>query len=606
MNLFAEEEAQNAPKVKLRRYQTEGLAAIRAARDRGIQRGLVVYPTGTGKTTIFSELTRGEIKSDPGATVVILAHRAELLDQAAARVRLQCPGVGVSIQSGESKAKRGDSVVVASVQSVGRPGSNLLDWLCPSLVIVDEAHHAAADTYQNFFRRMGCYDEGGPFLLGVTATDHRMDNLALHGSDKAIFQEVLYRYPLIQAIREGYLTDVKGMRVGVNLNLEGVKTTGGDFNAKQLEERVNTEPINEAAFKAWSEAAADRRTIIFCTGVSHAKNMAEVFTDNGIKASYVHGEMSPAVREKTIEDFRAGRLQVLANCEILTEGFDAPEIGCVLLLRPTQSWSLFCQMVGRGLRPLPGCADGVDDDMLRAARIAGSAKPDCIVIDVVDNTGAHTLTGAPDSKDIPSLQRMAGMPSTLDMEGNSLLAAADIWEQYDDETKAGAFRRRTSFSGLSTVLTQVDLLAELDVPEEAKRESRLQWMKVGDLEYSVNCGPGGGATRRDAHMVGDMLGGWKLILHKSFGGGETSPPEVHELPTDLKEAFHEADRILRGRFPGSEGFAAADARWREGAVTDQQRLLLEKLGLEPDIIARIPTRGAASLMITRLQKRGQN
>lgn len=602
MSLFSGFE-DSPSEIRLRRYQSECLSAIQAAMDRGIQRALVVLPTGTGKTTVFSELTR-LVTQSPQSSVVILAHRAELLDQAAARIRRQCPLLSVSVQSGTSKARVGDQVVVASVQSVGRGGSGLLDWMRPAVVIVDEAHHAAASTYQNFARRMGCYEEGGPFYLGVTATDNRLDGLALSGSESAIFQETVYRYTLLQSIREGYLVDVKGYRVGVDLNLDDVRVKGGDYDAGQLERKLNTEPVTEAAYKAWEESAKGRQTVVFCTGVSHAENVAQVFEDHGVRAAHVYGDMSPAARKTAIEDFRAGRTQVIANCEILTEGFDSPEIGCVLLLRPTQSWSLFVQMVGRGLRPLAGCADGTSDDMLRAAKVAGSAKPDCVVIDVVDNCQSHHLTDPGKRGELPSLQRLADMPSSLDMEGMSLADAAEQWDQLPEEAREMARRRKTSFSGLSAKLTQVDLLAELDVPEEASEtNATLQWLKVGAREYEVRLFAAYGEDDRRARIVGDDDGRWNLNLTgRVHDGGEWD--RWYTLPSDVSEIFLAAEAKVRATWLGISQ-AKRDARWRTAAVTSAQVAALRALGVDDDVIDRLANTGQAQSLIDRLT-RGQS
>jgi len=591
------------PEIRLRRYQSECLSAIQAAQDRGVRRALIVLPTGTGKTTVFSEATR-LVTENPAATVVILAHRQELLEQAAARIRRQCPGLKVTVQSGSSKAQRGSNVVVASVQSVGRGGSNLLDWMNPTMVIVDEAHHAAASTYQNFARRMGCYEDEGPFYLGVTATDNRLDGLALSGSDTAIFQEKIYQYSILQAIREGYLVDIKGFRVGVNLNLDDVKVKGGDYDAGQLEKKLNTEPVNEAAYKAWEEAAKDRRTIVFCAGVSHAENVAQVFQDKGVPAAHVYGDMSPEARKRTIEDFRTGRIQVITNCEILTEGFDSPEIGCVLLLRPTQSWSLFVQMLGRGLRPLAGCADGVDDDILRAARVAGSAKPNCVVIDVVDNTSSHLLTDKPKGNELPSIQKLADLPSSLDMEGMSLAEAAEQWDELPEEAREIARRRRTSFSGLSASLEQVNLLAELDVPQEADSASaQLQWLKVGPMEYVVNLFYHGGEEDRQARMVGELDGSWRLNLTGRVQGMGMRD-QWFPLPADVTMAFAAAEAKIRATFLGTH-LSKRGAQWRVTGITDAQRKRLITLGVAESVIDQLANSGQAQGLIDRLT-RGNN
>lgn len=282
-------------------------------------------------------------------------------------------------------------VRVASVE-VLEPGSDgTFGGLCPQGLVynleVEDNHnyfvqdgilvHNCAQSYQNAFKRFGCYDDEGTWLLGVTATPHRLDNKRLFGGG-GIFETVVFKYDIVQAIRDGYLVDLRGYRAKADFNLDGVKTVAGDYNQHQLEERVNTEPVNELAFKSWYEKASDRPTIVFCAGVDHAKAMAEIFRSRGFTAEAVWGEMPRDAREAAIAGFQSGKIQILCNRDILTEGFDAWRCSCVLMIRPTQSWSLFTQICGRGLRHLPGLIEGLGTPVERREAIKGSVKPDCV------------------------------------------------------------------------------------------------------------------------------------------------------------------------------------------------------------------------------------
>ncbi|MCC7229077.1 MAG: DEAD/DEAH box helicase family protein, partial [Fimbriimonadaceae bacterium] len=244
--------------VLLRPYQARALAQLLACRDRGLSRVLAVMPTGTGKTTLFSALI-GTHHEESHSPTLVLAHRRELLDQAYRRIGLQNHHLDVSIE-GAGRSLRSDAqVVVGSIQSLGRPNSSRLPDFQPGLIIIDEAHHAAASTYQQAMKRFRCYEDG-VFTVGVTATPHRMDNRQLHGSDQAIFQDVAFSYSLREAIQEGWLADVRGYRVATGIDLSKVRVQHGDYNARQLQDAVNTEERNEAAFMHWSEVARDRRT----------------------------------------------------------------------------------------------------------------------------------------------------------------------------------------------------------------------------------------------------------------------------------------------------------------------------------------------------------
>jgi ATP-dependent helicase IRC3 len=593
-----EDKPSNTGPIILRPYQEKGIQAYLAARDRRVKRMLAVYPTGTGKTSLFAALIGRLAEEDDAFTALVLAHRKELLTQASDRINLQNPSLRVDVESGEFKAHRGASVVVAGVQAIGGPGSEKLDWLAPSLVICDEAHHGAADTYQNVFRRMGCYmpaEEGGAELLGVTATPHRLDNKALHGSEAAIFEEIIFQYSLKDAIREGYLCDLKGYRVGADIGLDNIKTVGGDYNPSQLERVMNTDPLNELAFKSWSEAAPNHRTIVFCAGVDHAERMSEIFREGGIEAASVNGAMNRIARDEIIRRFRSGSIQVLTNVDIATEGFDVPECGCVMMLRPTQSWALFSQMIGRGLRVLPGLIDGVDEADARRAAVKTSEKPFCVVIDVVDNTRGHQLGKTPKDGKIPSLNEMVGLPTMLDLEGHTLGDAAEMFDDLPEVAKAVAMRHPTTFSGLSAKLTAVDMLGELGVPDEAtKADARLHWLKVSEWLYIVSCGFSESETSREARLEGDILGHWSLTLISA------SRNEVHPMPPDLTQAFQVAERVIRGSFFGVMRFADAKASWKHGAVTERQIAALMALGADPVVFEQL-TRGSASALIDRLR-----
>lgn len=580
------------PDVVLRPYQQEAMARILACKDRGMDRVIVVMPTGTGKTTLFSALI-GEFDRSYDKRSLVLAHRRELLDQAAGRIRQQ-NGLVVETESGKQRANAEGRVVVASVQSVGRPGSNRLDGFDAGCLIIDEAHHAAADSYQRVMDRLGCY-EGRCFTVGVTATPHRMDNKALHGHDEAIFQEVAFSYTLREAILDGWLADLRGYRVATDVDLSKVRKVHGDYSSKQLQDAVNTEERNRVAFDNWSNIARERRTIVFCTGVEHAEDVAELFRQNGISAEAVNGAMKPDVREGIMRRFASGCTQVLTNVDIATEGFDIPDASCVLMLRPTQSWALYTQMIGRGLRVLPNTIDGIPDASARRKAVRGSRKPDCIVIDIVDTgTAAPRPKPEKDNEERPSLTAMVGLPPELDLEGRTAVEALEQWERLSPEMRALMFRRPTRYGDLSTTLTAVDLLAELSVPEEMAGFSRLAWMKMGDGQYLLACGSSAHEANRIAQLECDTLGRWRLTLSSS-----RLPPEgVHvECGDELLAAFARADGLVKETWPFIGGLVSASGKWRREPMTDRQRQELLHLGVDHAVVEMVENAGKAWTLI---------
>ncbi|MDR3690844.1 MAG: DEAD/DEAH box helicase [Fimbriimonas sp.] len=587
-----------AAPIVLRDYQQRAKAAVLAAKDRGLHRVMVVMPTGTGKTTLFASLV-DEFERSYRETSLVVAHRLELLHQAANRIVSQAPRLQVGIEGGDLKAPFECHAVVAAVQTLGRPGSKRLDWFQPGLLIMDEGHHAPADTWQNVMRRFGSYD-GTCFTLAVTATDHRMDNKPLHGTEESIFEDVVFRYPLSRAVSDGWLVDLRGYRVATGVDLTGVKTTAGDYNVGQLARAVNTEARNHTAFKHWSEIAHDRRTIVFCVDVQHAKDVAALFREHGVSAESVDGTMPTDKRGAAMSRFSSGRTQVLTNVDVATEGFDIPHISCVLMLRPTQSWGLYTQMAGRGVRVLPGVADGIDLSTARRRAIEGSEKPDCLVIDVVDVSTKFGLNGPPDDDDIKperkpepaSVAGMMGLPADFDLQGHSLFEAAKWIDELTPAKRAQLFRRPMSFENLSTVLSEVDLIKELSIPEEIIGISRLAWMKTGDSEYMLPCGSSGFEKERFAKIETDLLGRLSLTL---LSQQMTYPPMP--LGTDLAKAFDEADRMIRLTFPDCGPIVQANASWREKPPSEKQIDILRKMGVEDDVIALVETMGQARALI---------
>lgn len=580
--LFSRDEiAPKGAEIVLRPYQEACATAVDSAFEGGLQRPGVVMPTGTGKTTLFSEMVRRMYLRDPERfAALVLAHRTELLDQASGRIFSQNPNLLVSIESGSNRAVEGADVVVAGVQSIGREGSARLQWFKPNFMVIDEMHHAPAASYQIVMNRFGSYT-GDCFTLGVTATDHRMDNKPLSGGNRAIFEEIVFRYSIRDAIKDGWLCDLRGFRVKTEIDLSKVKTVAGEYHQGQLADAVNTSGRNDAAYRHWKEIASHRRTIIFCVDVQHAKDVAKLFRDKGIDAEHVDGEMRQDVREAIIHRFRTGRTQVLANVEIATEGFDCPEIACVLLLRPTKSWTLFTQMVGRGLRLNEG-------------------KSDCCVIDVVDNTEAHKIGLSPDGNDKPGVAGLVGLPSSLDLEGHTLTEAIELFEVASESKRGKLFMRECKWDDLATGLHEVDLLEELETPESILKVSNLAWMRIGDGVFYINCGNSrdGAEKFRFATINIDQLGNTVVEA-----GSNTQKLPPIKAGSDVEGAFKIADALIQKTWPDCIGVVAARAKWRERPVTDNQKAFLSKLGVPPEEIAKCVTTGQASRLITMYQQK---
>jgi len=344
--------------ISPRPYQLEAIAAIRARLAAGDRRTLCGLPTGSGKT--FTALMLAE---SMGATSVLwLAHRDELITQPMTAARQISP----SRRLGVVKASRHEpdaDYVFASVQTAWRT-KRLAALAAKSwdLVVVDEAHHANARTYREILEAVQ-----GP-VVGLTATPERSDGSALD----EVFDSIAYRMDLLEAIRKAYLVPPSIVTHPIKVDLDKVAMSRGDFAQGALQHELMAAGIVDAVVQAWQAHAQGRKTIIFCVGVEQAQAIAEAVPG----CAWVSGKTPTGERRETLQALKDGRVSVIANCAVLTEGFDEPSIDCIIMARPTKSKPLYIQCVGRGLRLYPG-------------------KHDCKVVDMVGVTSRHTLMHAP-------------------------------------------------------------------------------------------------------------------------------------------------------------------------------------------------------------------
>lgn len=363
----------SATAIRMRPYQREAVDAVFAAWADGIRRPAIVLATGLGKTCIFSQLA-SEFIDRENRRVLILVHREELADQAMDKVR----GIAPDLSIGKIKAGDNDvhtDVVVASVQTLSR--SRRLSQLLESqsdhgsigLVIQDEVHHGAAPTSQKIYDAFGCGAGGGALFLGVTATLARGDGVGLGSA----VDDVVYEKSIAWGIRNKYLSPVRGIAVRApELDMSKVRSSRGDYQVNDLGHALTESGALDVIPKAYAEHAADRPGVVFSPTVATAEYTAEVLRDAGISSAVISGATPREDRLRIFEDYRTGRVQVLSNCMVLTEGFDAPHTSCIVVARPTQSNPLYIQMVGRGTRPYPD-------------------KTDCLVLDIVGAGASNKL-----------------------------------------------------------------------------------------------------------------------------------------------------------------------------------------------------------------------
>ena len=475
---------------------------------------LAVLATGCGKTVIFSELIRRQLPQ----RAMVLAHRKELVLQAKSKIE-SIAGIQCDVEMGDSRAHTHEvfrrPVVVSTVQSQisGADGSERMRNFDPmefSLLICDEAHHCAS----NSWRKIINYYQRNPNLrvLGVTATPDRTDELALG----EIFGSVAFDYEILDAIHEGYLVPIDQQFVSVGtLDFSSVRTTAGDLNGADLARVMESEENMHSVSAAAIQIIGDKRTLIFTASVAQAETLCNILNRHkGGMAGWVCGKTPTEERAELLSDFSNGKIQVMVNCAVLTEGFDSPGVEIVIMAKPTKSRALYAQMIGRGTRTLPGVIDAHDTSDARKEAIKASTKPSLLVLDFIGNSGRHKLMSAADilggksSEEaielaIEKAKKKGGRESVsvlLD-EAEEEIRSAQL-QKRENERLQEAARKAKLMAQAQFKLNAVDPFARYDVRYQAandwdKRAGRmltegqrkvLVSMGVNPDKVSVSCG----------------------------------------------------------------------------------------------------------------------
>lgn len=387
------------PKITMRDYQERAVSRVIEEWE-SVRSTLVVLPTGAGKTICFAEIIR---RMQP-ARALVIAHREELIFQAKSKIE-HVTGLRCEIEMAAFRAQGMSTpfgsmpdVIVSTVQTqcAGNNGGRMTSFEPKDfgLVIIDEAHHAPADSY----RRVIDYYKQNPDIkiLGVTATPDRADEEALG----KVFETVAYDYEIIDAIRDGWLVPVDQQMIHVEgLDFSEIRTTAGDLNGGDLADLLEKEKHLHGIADPIVQLAKDRRTVIFAASVAQAEKLAEIINRQKPKsAAWLCGETPKDERRQLLSQFGNGEIQFIANVGVLTEGWDDVGVEICAMGRPTKSRALYAQMAGRVLRPLVGVVDGHEKDTpeQRKAAIGASNKKSALIVDFVGNAGRHKLMSTAD------------------------------------------------------------------------------------------------------------------------------------------------------------------------------------------------------------------
>ncbi|CCC08242.1 unnamed protein product [Sordaria macrospora k-hell] len=583
--------------IQLRDYQEECIQSVLAAINQGHKRLGVSLATGSGKTVIFIHLIdRVAPRSENATQTLIIAHRRELVEQAARHCANTYPNKTVEVEMGNVKASGIADITVASLQSI-ISGERLLKF-DPSrfkLILVDEAHHIVAPGYLRTLEHFGLRykQEDSPHLVGVSATFSRADGVRLGTA----IDEIVYHKDYVDMIGDKWLSDVVFTTVDSSVDLRNVKKgAGGDFDIAQLSNAVNSAETNDIAVRTWYAKAGNRKsTLVFCVDLAHVEDMTATFRRYGYDARSVAGDTPVKERAQILDAFKKFEFPVLVNCGVFTEGTDIPNIDCILMARPTRSKNLLIQMIGRGMRLYPG-------------------KENCHIIDMVSSLETGIVT-------TPTL---FGLDPGLLVEGASVEDMKEKGERRADEvakkeivhysagqtTAASQGEWAVTFTEYASVF---DLIADSSGERHIRSISQYSWVMVGQDKYVIS-GPDGshiklGKVAPEADVQGVPL--WVAhevsTLPAALGSKSPYMPPREILKAEtFADAVHGADSFLGSKAGSAKyprNFIHRNMKWRDDPATEGQIKFINKTirrGQEP-VGPEDVTRGAASDMITKLK-----
>ena len=495
---------------------------------------LIVAPTGAGKTIMLSALV-GK-RHEKGRRVLVIQHRDELVSQNKAKFEKVNPYITTSIVNGTVKHWDGEAVF-SMVQTMSRD-RNLRDRPMFDMVVVDEGHHAAAPTYMKVINAV-LEDNDSAEIVGFTATPNRGDGKGL----RSVFNNCAHQIELATLIREGFLVRPKSFVIdlGVGEQLDNVTKRGKEYDMEEVAAIMDRQVINDRIVSEWTEKASGRKTVVFCSTVSHAEHVCDSFINSGVKANFVTGETDKDERAQMLHDLEFGDLQVIVNVAVLTEGFDAPPVSCVILTRPCSQKGTMVQMIGRGLRIL-------DPELY-----PNTVKTDCIVMDF----GTSIITHG-------GLDETANLDGAHKSEGGE--APTKICPDCESEVSANTricpiceheFQKKVKEALDSFVMTEYDLM----------KLSPFMWIDPFGNGNAMMAMGFSGFT-----LVGNIGEYWIAIVKAQNGR-----PRVVSIGEKV-QAMAAGDDFLR-EIEDSNA-ANKTKRWLNQAATDKQKEHLRRNGVQ--------------------------
>ncbi|KAI0445928.1 P-loop containing nucleoside triphosphate hydrolase protein [Xylaria telfairii] len=573
--------------VRLREYQEECIQSVLSSLQHGHKRVGISLATGAGKTIVFTQLIdRIKPCSEHATQTLILAHRRELVEQAARHCSNAYPTKTVEIEMGNLHASGRADITIASIQSI-TSGDRIskFDPKLFKLVLVDEAHHIVAPGYLHTLEYFGLRQkrDESPILVGVSATFSRFDGLRLG----AAIDEIVYHKDYIDMIGDKWLSDVIFTTVESTADITKVKSgANGDFQPGELSKAVNTNPINEITVRSWLARAAGRKsTLVFCVDIAHITGLTRAFRQHGIDARFVTGNTPKLERSDRLDAFKRGEFPVLVNCGVFTEGTDIPNIDCIVLARPTRSRNLLVQMIGRGMRLHPD-------------------KTNCHIIDMISSLATGIVT-------TPTLFGLdpSHLVKEVSVDVMRNLKAGEEAEKVKEGPTSQVNPSLSEARGSSSVTfveydSVFDLISDTSGEKDIRSISKHAWVQVGPHRYILS-GPGGTYIRLEKaeEKTEDQAEfmAWEIrALPKGVSKSPFATPRKLLKAATFTDAVHGADKYASEKYPRTLIWRYMS--WRKGPPTEGQLKLLNKLrGKNEKLKVTDINKGKAADMITKIR-----
>jgi ATP-dependent helicase IRC3 len=394
-------------KITLRDYQVEAIKSFTEARALKTEnRFLLTAAVGAGKTIITSQIMSDEVRQR-GGRCLFLCHRDELIRQTIDKLTLVDEGLRVSVVQAWRDEWRDSDITVASIQTLSKRRLARIPIDYYSLIVVDETHRVTANIYRRVLDHFGCFeDEWKTTLLGITATSKRTDGVSLD----TVFQRHIFDIGMLELIEKDALVPIRAITIETQTNLNGVKKKKDDFAEGELAAVLNTANRNALISEAIVKYAPDRKSLVFCASVQHAKDLSLFMRKYGINTVAVHGGLSISERRSILADYEAGHIQALTTVQLLVEGLDCPSVNCVVWATATMSLIKYTQGIGRGTRLSPE-----------------TGKTDLLVFDCANNYSKHSLMTVP---------KLFGVGEAGDLALKSGKTIIEAMQVNDEEKKA--------------------------------------------------------------------------------------------------------------------------------------------------------------------------